>query len=74
MVRSSLSQFANYFNARAGVKSVARTLVDKSGQRAFEQTGFAAYRATVDIAKMKADPEISWLLERPSLNIWYRIP
>ncbi|KAJ5403239.1 hypothetical protein N7509_003110 [Penicillium cosmopolitanum] len=52
------------------VKSVARRLVDKPGQRAFEQTGFAAYRATVDVAKMKADPEISWLLERPSLNIW----
>lgn len=48
--------------------------MDEPDQKAFEQTGFAAYRATVDVAKMKADPEISWLLERPSLNIWYGIP
>jgi len=33
-------------------------------------TGFAAYRATVDSAKMKNDPELRWLLEKPSLNIW----
>lgn len=52
-----------------GVKSVARRLVDDGP--AFEQTGFAAYRATVDVARIKADPEISWLLERPNLNIWY---
>jgi salicylate hydroxylase len=55
----------------AGVKSIARSLVDESGQPQFERTGFAAYRATVDVAKMKADPEISWLLDRPNLNIWY---
>lgn len=35
-----------------------------------QQTGFAAYRATVDVEKMKTDPDISWLLEKPSLNIW----
>lgn len=55
----------------AGVKSIARSLVDGSDQPQFERTGFAAYRATVDVAKMKADPEISWLLDRPNLNIWY---
>jgi salicylate hydroxylase len=49
-------------------------MVDEPGQKALEQTGFAAYRATVDVAKMKSDPEISWLLERPSLNIWYQAP
>lgn len=35
------------------------------------RTGFAAYRATIDVNKMKDDPEISWLLEKASLNIWY---
>ncbi len=35
-----------------------------------EKTGFAAYRATVGATKIKDDPEISWLLEKPSLNIW----
>lgn len=34
-------------------------------------TGFAAFRATVDVEKMRNDPETSWLLERPALNIWY---
>lgn len=62
-----------YVNFAAGVKSVARKLVDNSGP-AFERTGFAAYRATVDVARIKADPELSWLLDRPSLNIWYECP
>ena len=35
-----------------------------------ESNGFAAYRATVDVQKMKLDPEIAWILEKPSLNIW----
>ncbi|KAJ5095289.1 hypothetical protein N7532_007580 [Penicillium argentinense] len=56
--------------ASDGVKSIARELVDQSG-RPIERTGFAAYRATVDVSKIQADPEISWLLERPALNIWY---
>ncbi|KAJ5355468.1 uncharacterized protein N7496_012680, partial [Penicillium cataractarum] len=64
------SASADLIIAADGVKSVARGQVDESGQPQFEQTGFAAYRATVDVAKMKADPEISWLLDRPNLNIW----
>lgn len=35
-----------------------------------QRTGFAAYRATVEAAKIKDDPEISWLLEQPALNVW----
>jgi salicylate hydroxylase len=53
-----------------GVKSIARNCVDDSDRPPFERTGFAAYRATVDVAKIKADPDISWLLDRPNLNIW----
>lgn len=34
------------------------------------KTGFAVYRATVDVKKMQADPDTAWLLERPNLNIW----
>jgi salicylate hydroxylase len=34
-------------------------------------TGFAAYRATVDVAKINADPELAPILEKPSINIWY---
>ncbi|KAJ6024340.1 hypothetical protein N7540_005137 [Penicillium herquei] len=56
--------------AADGVKSVARRLIDKSGLQPFTKTGFAAYRATVDVSLMKQDPETAWLLERPALNIW----
>lgn len=34
-------------------------------------TGFAAYRATVDVAEINADPELAPILEKPSINIWY---
>lgn len=34
-------------------------------------TGFAAYRATVDVTKMQNDPETATLLETPGLNFWY---
>ncbi|KAJ5673977.1 hypothetical protein N7462_009416 [Penicillium macrosclerotiorum] len=61
---------ADLIVAADGVKSIARSLVDRSGCETLQKTGFAAYRATVDVAKMQADPEVSWLLERPSLNIW----
>lgn len=33
--------------------------------------GFAAYRATVDVGVLKADPDTAWLLEKPALNIWF---
>jgi len=52
------------------VKSTARKLILGGTDIAPQATGFAAYRATVDAAKMKNDPELSWLLEKPSLNIW----
>jgi salicylate hydroxylase len=72
MVCISLLSFLSRFDADnvAGVKSIARREVDGSDHPSFERTGFAAYRATVDVAKMKADSEISWLLDRPNLNIW----
>jgi salicylate hydroxylase len=53
-----------------GVKSTARKLVLGGTDDPPQPTGFAAYRATVNVDKMKNDPEIAWLLEKPSLNIW----
>jgi salicylate hydroxylase len=52
------------------VKSTARKLVLGDIDDPPQPTGFAAYRATVNVEKMKAGPEIAWLLEKPSLNIW----
>lgn len=37
----------------------------------FRKPGFAAYRAVIDVNKMRNDPELSWILEKPALNIWY---
>jgi salicylate hydroxylase len=54
----------------SGVKSIARKLVLGGVDLPPKQTGFAAYRATVEAARIKDDPDISWLLEKPSLNIW----
>ncbi len=33
-------------------------------------TGYAAYRATVDVKRIAENPELAWLLKKPSLNIW----
>ena len=70
MVSLSLSHVLEDADGNIGVKSVARKLVLGSTDLPPEMTGFAAYRATVEAAKIKDDPEISWLLEKPSLNIW----
>ena len=54
-----------------GIKSLARTVAQPEVPYSPKPTGFAAYRATVDVQKMKDDPDISWLLDTPALNIWY---
>ncbi|KAJ5812304.1 hypothetical protein N7474_008605 [Penicillium riverlandense] len=56
--------------AADGVKSIARGFIHESGNQPPERTGFAAYRATVDVARIKADPDLAWLLEKTSLNLW----
>ncbi|KAK2596586.1 hypothetical protein N8I77_013467 [Diaporthe amygdali] len=56
--------------AADGVKSTARSIVAPNGRGAPKFTGYAVYRATVDVAKMREIPEISWVLEQPNLNLW----
>ncbi|SLM37660.1 salicylate hydroxylase [Lasallia pustulata] len=34
------------------------------------KTGLAAYRATVDVEKIRQDPEIAWIVAKPCLNLW----
>lgn len=53
-----------------GVKSFARSLVSTSGKGVPKPTGFAVYRATVDVDKMRRRPELRWILEKPDLNLW----
>ncbi|KAH8819183.1 hypothetical protein F5884DRAFT_759808 [Xylogone sp. PMI_703] len=56
--------------AADGVKSAARKLVLGGTDTPAKPTGFAAYRSTVDVEKMKKESDLLWLLEKPSLNIW----
>ncbi|KAJ5317837.1 hypothetical protein N7508_002345 [Penicillium antarcticum] len=56
--------------AADGIKSVARKVVLGGKEMAFRRPGFAAYRATVDVERVRNDPELKWILERPALNIW----
>ncbi|CAN9305919.1 unnamed protein product [Alternaria alternata] len=56
--------------AADGIKSKARATIYKDTIHEPSFNGFAAYRATVDVQKIKADPEIAWIIEEPSLNIW----
>ncbi|KAJ5577538.1 uncharacterized protein N7459_006502 [Penicillium hispanicum] len=56
--------------AADGVNSTAREVVLGGTSSPPQRTGFAAYRAVVDIDRMRAEPELSWLLEKPSFNLW----
>lgn len=56
-----------------GIKSIARDVLHPDRVREPHYNGFAAYRATVDVEKMKNEPELAWILEKPSLNIWYAL-
>jgi salicylate hydroxylase len=52
------------------VKSVARKKVLGGVDQPPKRTGFAAYRATVDVEKMKVHPDTAELLAKPALNLW----
>jgi salicylate hydroxylase len=56
---------------KIGIKSVARKVVLGGNEMSFQRPGYAAYRATVNVEQMRKDPTVSWILERPALNIWY---
>ncbi|KAF7561515.1 hypothetical protein G7046_g2624 [Stylonectria norvegica] len=56
--------------AADGIKSVGRESVSHSTSALPKPTGFAVYRATVDVQKMRQVPEMAWILEKPNLNVW----
>lgn len=53
----------------SGIKSIARKIV-VGREIPPKETGFAAYRATIDANKIRADPEIAWIVEQPNINLW----
>ncbi|KAK5674170.1 hypothetical protein LTR17_027815, partial [Elasticomyces elasticus] len=56
--------------AADGIKSSARRVILGDSDIAPSLTGYAAYRATVDAKRIAENPELAWLLKKPSLNIW----
>ncbi|KAK5075318.1 hypothetical protein LTR64_001523 [Lithohypha guttulata] len=61
--------YADLIVAADGINSIARETV--TGARTDSRnTGFAAYRATIDVDKIKADPEIAWIVEEAKINLW----
>ena len=61
---------ADLIIAADGIKSVARAALLGDRDLGQQKTGFAAYRATVDVERMLKDPDTAALLERPALNLW----
>ncbi|CRG87053.1 salicylate hydroxylase [Talaromyces islandicus] len=55
--------------AADGIHSIARKCI-LGEDMVFQESGLAAYRNTVDVKRMRDDPEVSWVLERPSMNVW----
>lgn len=58
--------------AADGIKSVARKYIPGLTDIEPRKTEFAAYRATVDVERMRKDPDTAWLVEegKPTLNLW----
>lgn len=56
--------------AADGVKSAARKLILGDADKPPRMTGFAAYRATIDVEDMRRDADTAALLSNPSLNLW----
>ncbi|KAB5523029.1 hypothetical protein GE09DRAFT_1065478 [Coniochaeta sp. 2T2.1] len=61
---------ADLIVAADGVNSTARQVILGGEVKDPIQTGFAVYRATVEVEKMKCDPDTAWLLKEPALNVW----
>ena len=61
---------ADIIIASDGVKSAARTLVLDGVDKPPRMTGFAAYRATIDVEDMRRDPDTAELVNNPNLNLW----
>jgi salicylate hydroxylase len=62
--------FADLIIAAEGVRSPSRKLLLGEMDKPPVLAGFAAYRATVEAAKIRADPDIAWVVENPSQNCW----
>ena len=70
IVESGQRFSAGLIVAADGLKSVARTHILGEKDKPPRPSGFSAYRATVPASKMRTDPELRPLLNRPGQNLW----
>ncbi|KAJ6023687.1 hypothetical protein N7540_004484 [Penicillium herquei] len=61
---------ADLIVAADGVNSLARTIVPRALESTPHITGFATYRAEIDIDQVKEDPELAEIVDRSSTNLW----
>jgi hypothetical protein len=61
---------AKYFTDFLGLKSPARRQLNGVNDKGPASHGLGAYRGTISTADIKADPLVSWVMEKPNLNLW----
>ncbi|KAJ5110554.1 hypothetical protein N7532_001089 [Penicillium argentinense] len=69
-LESGSTVLADFVVAADGLKSSARKVILGDDDYFPKRTGFVAYRTVVDVEHVKNDPQVSWLLEKPSFNLW----
>ncbi|KAH3906954.1 hypothetical protein HBH56_194150 [Parastagonospora nodorum] len=53
-----------------GINSTARSYIEPDASHEPVYNGLAAYRGTIDANRMRQDPDLAWMLEKPDLNLW----
>lgn len=61
---------ADFIIGADGLKSVTRTAFLKGADPGPRETPFCAYRSTVPMEKLLADPELRPLVEKADLSLW----
>ncbi|KAL5335593.1 hypothetical protein BJX70DRAFT_390532 [Aspergillus crustosus] len=56
--------------AADGLKSFARKVLNGDQDKGPFGHGLSAYRATVPMSAIRADPQLKWIADSPSLNLW----
>ncbi|OAP59252.1 hypothetical protein AYL99_06550 [Fonsecaea erecta] len=61
---------ADLIIAADGLKSLARRVLNGDKDKGPWSHGLSAYRGTISVADMRADPLTSWIVEQPNLHMW----
>jgi hypothetical protein len=53
-----------------GLKSSARRQLNGANDKGLVGHGLGAYRGTIPTAEIEKDPLVSWVMDKPNLNMW----